>query len=207
MQIIAISGSNIRVEPWTTGLTATCPQCGEQVFSKVGEVKIAHWSHYSNTNCTSKNKTDWHCFWQSLFDPDNIEVVSNDHQNTRHVADVRYNIVMEIQHSKISQEEIDSRELHYFDMIWLIDEDFYYGQILKNKIKFKNPWFIDAHPKYVFQKTNKPGEGLKVSKFSKFSFVKCFKYALDLADFEKRLNTIKERASVDDINNIPLQYL
>lgn len=85
------------------------------LIAKRGNVLKHHFAHYQNTACS--NKTDWHCRWQELFE--NVEIPF---LNSKHIADIVHNgMVIEIQHSNISQNDILSREETYNDMIWIFD--------------------------------------------------------------------------------------
>lgn len=60
----------------------------------------------------------WHLSWQNLVEPQYVEVVRAPHR-----ADIVGNedVVVELQHSAISAEDISAREEFYDNMIWLFD--------------------------------------------------------------------------------------
>ena len=62
--------------------------------------------------------------WKDAFPPDRQELVQID-ENTgeKHVADVKTpcGVVVEVQHSRISEHELRSREAFYGDMVWIVD--------------------------------------------------------------------------------------
>lgn len=106
------------VEP-TPGLKAICPNCGEIVVSKCGNINIWHWSHLKDTDCDpwSEEETEWHKNWKSWFPIENREVVIKPHR-----ADVYWcGKVIEFQHSQISVDEMNERENFYKNMIWVVD--------------------------------------------------------------------------------------
>jgi hypothetical protein len=101
------------------GLRASCPQCGGEVVAKCGSIVVHHWAHLA-ADCDpwSEPMTDWHIGWQSLVPSENREVTVGAHR-----ADIKLNdgLVVEIQHSPISAEEIREREKFYKNMIWIFD--------------------------------------------------------------------------------------
>jgi ribosomal protein L37AE/L43A len=97
-----------------------CPSCGEKLVPKCGQLKIWHWSHKGQRDCDDwyEPETEWHLGWKKLFGKENCEVVMPPHR-----ADIygNFNVVIELQHSSISPEEISKREEFYKKMIWIID--------------------------------------------------------------------------------------
>jgi len=106
-----------------------CPLCNGKLIPKLGNIVIHHFSHKANSSCDSwmSNMTKWHLKWQSFFKDDYKEVVIKKHTSNgtvrRHFADIKTKdgIVIEIQHSNISKENITKREEFYGDMIWILD--------------------------------------------------------------------------------------
>lgn len=99
---------------------ATCPACQTQVKAKCGSVNAWHWAHES-ADCDpwSEPETGWHAWWKSAFPDECQEVVRGCHR-----ADIvtPSGIVLEIQHSTISAEDIEAREAHYGKrMMWVLD--------------------------------------------------------------------------------------
>lgn len=98
---------------------ALCPSCGNNVVAKCGSIKIWHWSHETSADCDSwgEHETPWHAGWKSKFPVESREVVIGNHR-----ADVFHRgLVVELQHSSISPEEIMDREKFYQRMIWIVD--------------------------------------------------------------------------------------
>lgn len=113
------NGDRIFAEP---GLSAFCPSCDAPVIAKCGEIKIWHWSHESTAECDpwSEGESAWHVKWKNLVLPGAREIVIG-----RHRADIVGNkgIVVELQNSAISPEEIRERESFYKRMIWVVNAE------------------------------------------------------------------------------------
>ncbi len=102
-----------------------CPGCEAPVLARVGEQRVAHWAHVRKTYCTvAAGETLWHREWKSLGRSEEIEVVRPEWQ--AHRADlclVEHDQlqVVELQHSGITLETIQQRELAYRDVVWIVD--------------------------------------------------------------------------------------
>jgi len=108
------------------GLKGTCQLCQEPVIPKCGKIRVYHWAHKSCTHCDRwwENETEWHRNWKNHFPEEWQEVVAFDEKTSeKHIADIKtnYGMVIEFQHSYISEEERISRELFYKNMIWVVD--------------------------------------------------------------------------------------
>ncbi len=108
------------------GLSGICPICQEQVIPKCGQYRINHWAHKSLNHCDKwwESETEWHRNWKDLFPKEWQEVVAYDDQTgEKHIADIKTNsnLVVEFQHSNISDEERISRESFYKKMVWVVD--------------------------------------------------------------------------------------
>lgn len=111
----------VRIRP-TPDARGLCPTCGSELIAKCGHIKQWHWAHRSGSDCDTwaEGETSWHYGWKCAF-PDEWQEV-----NIRglHRADImtKYGVVLELQHSSISVEEIQERERFYgFKMKWIID--------------------------------------------------------------------------------------
>ena len=105
------------------------------MISKCGQFVRWHWAHKSGTTCDpwQESETDWHRCWKDAFPIDCQEVVHVDSRtNEKHVADVKTlgGIVVEVQHSPITDEEVKSRESFYRNMVWIVDARHLYGWFL-----------------------------------------------------------------------------
>ncbi len=116
--------NNEKVEA-TKGAKGICPSCGSDLIAKCGELKVNHWSHKGNRNCDPwwENETEWHRSWKSNFPKEWQEIVHFDESGEKHIADVKTKNgwVLEFQHSFLSQEERQSRNLFYQQLVWVVD--------------------------------------------------------------------------------------
>lgn len=115
----------------TPGAHGTCPHCGEVVHAKTGSIVAWHWAHASREDCDAwgEPETAWHRGWKHSLSEAALEgpacslerTISRD--DARHRADVvsPAGIVLELQHSTISPEDIQARERFYARMWWLFD--------------------------------------------------------------------------------------
>ena len=107
---------------------------GPKLIAKRGKI-LAHHFAYKNKNDSTDNydawyaakkiengKGQWHSDWQSLSNPNNVEVIKIK-DNVKHIADMisNDNKVIEFQHSPLSKSEIDAREQFYDQMLWVMD--------------------------------------------------------------------------------------
>lgn len=106
-------------------LSGKCPDCGEVLIPKCGEIVLWHWAHQSGTDCEhwGEPEGEWHLEWKTRWPKECVEVpvIKN---GKRHRADIRTpdGMVIELQHSSISTEEIHERESFYGNMAWVFDE-------------------------------------------------------------------------------------
>lgn len=110
---------NQRIEA-TPETKAVCPVCNGEVISKCGEIKVWHWAHKNFNDCDSwgEEETEWHRAWKNEFPKEQQEVVLLNHR-----ADIQLEsgLIIELQNSSISPEEIQEREAFYRDMLWLLN--------------------------------------------------------------------------------------
>jgi len=100
---------------------AHCPLCREPVLSKCGEIVDWHWAHVVGGDCDpwSEPETPWHRWWKERAPVAWREVTVGEHR-----ADIRRpddRVVIELQHSPITADEIRTREAFYGHMVWLLD--------------------------------------------------------------------------------------
>lgn len=107
------------------GAGGTCETCGAQMVPKCGPRVMHHWAHSSRRDCDPwwENETPWHREWKQHFPEDCREVSHVDAEGEIHRADIKTptEIVIEVQHSTISESERESRELFYRNLIWILD--------------------------------------------------------------------------------------
>jgi hypothetical protein len=98
----------------------SCPGCGGLLIAKCGPINAHHWAHDRRADCDAWSEPlgPWHLGWQDLVRPDFVEVVRAPHR-----ADVVGNggVVVELQHSPISAEDVAAREAFYGGLVWLFD--------------------------------------------------------------------------------------
>lgn len=142
----------------TPSARGTCPLCGQPVHARTGQIVSWHWAHLNLTECDtwSEPETQWHRHWKYLFRLKSIngpaceieKVIERD--GIRHRADVRTQsgIVLELQHSSISPEDIQARERFYPRLWWLFNaqEAFEAGRLyIRNKGEYHT--FQWMHPR------------------------------------------------------------
>jgi len=160
MNLAILNNERVTATPGSIGF---CPLCKEEVIAKCGSIKVWHWSHKSNTDCDKwgEGETQWHLDWKNEFPKEQQEVVIEEHWNNKHRADIftKQNIIIELQNSPISKEEISERETFYKNMIWLLNgKNLWAGMRLRvNKerniitFRWKYPaqsWWMNTKPIY-----------------------------------------------------------
>jgi hypothetical protein len=122
MKFAIVEGERREAEP---GLSATCVGCGKATVAKCGELRVWHWAHRSARTCDHwwEPETEWHRVWKNNFPTEWQEVVGTAASGERHIADVRteQGLVLEFQHSFLSEEERRAREAFYKKMVWVVD--------------------------------------------------------------------------------------
>lgn len=138
MQYSIVNGE--RILPFPKG-KGSCAICGAETHAKCGTIKIWHWAHSSKLECDPwwENETEWHRHWKERFPTSFREVVHTCHvTGEKHRADIKTsnNVVVEIQNSPITLEELYSRERFYKNMVWIVN-----GQkfLKRFKILINNP--------------------------------------------------------------------
>lgn len=110
--------------------------------------------HNSNIDMCKYHITNWHCKWQSNFDCVEYLVEKILNQIKDRYADIflkSYNLVIELQHTLISLEEVTNRNhdynIHNIKVLWIIDGND--KNIIINKLEWCNRIYIE------FTKENK----------------------------------------------------
>ena len=114
-----------RADPHPGGLGICC-YCGCRMIPKCGRYVRWHWAHERRSSCDpwQEGETDWHMAWKDCFPEEFQEILHiDDTTKEKHIADVKTSagIVVEVQHSRISDAELRSREDFYRNMIWIVD--------------------------------------------------------------------------------------
>lgn len=122
MEFAIIDGA--RRTPFSGGRGA-CPTCGALVIAKCGSRVMHHWAHAGKRDCDPwwENETEWHRAWKNLFPEDCREINHIASDGEIHRADIKTpgGIVIEVQHSQMSDLERNSRESFYGNLIWIVD--------------------------------------------------------------------------------------
>lgn len=133
MEYCLVNGIRQEAAPQQKGV---CCFCGSPTISKCGDRNVWHWAHESLKHCDPwwENETSWHRLWKSYFPVKNQEIIHfNKVTGEKHIADIKTdnNMVIEIQNSPMTEEELHSRENFYGKMFWVVNGD-----------KFKNNFHI-----------------------------------------------------------------
>lgn len=120
--------NKVSIENALKGERYYCPICLQEVLLKKGKIRAPHFSHKINANCTDwGDMSEWHLGWQEKF-PLNCREVILENNGIKHRADILLkdkNIVIEFQHSQISNEDFNARNKFYtelgFNLIWVFD--------------------------------------------------------------------------------------
>ena len=123
MRFAFVNGERMEPQP---GFGGMCPVCGSDMISKCGGYVRWHWAHKSRLDCDpwSEAETDWHLMWKDGFPSKYQEIVQIDESTgEKHIGDVKTpgGVIVEVQNSPISEDELRSREDFYGNMIWIVD--------------------------------------------------------------------------------------
>ncbi|WP_206081323.1 competence protein CoiA [Mariprofundus ferrooxydans] len=115
---------NNRIEAFSGG-RGLCPVCGSEMIAKCGPRVMHHWAHHHSRDCDPwwENETPWHREWKNLFPVECREVSHAADDGEIHRADIKTptGIVIEVQHSPMTDAERQSREDFYCNLVWVID--------------------------------------------------------------------------------------
>ena len=125
MQYSYVDGKKMPPFPKGRGV---CSVCDLDTIAKCGEKVMWHWAHTSKMDCDPwwENETEWHRNWKEHFPEEFREVV---HQceitGEKHRADIKSEsgIILEIQNSPISLDELRSREHFYKNLVWVVNAE------------------------------------------------------------------------------------
>ncbi|NBO22085.1 hypothetical protein EBU94_01920 [bacterium] len=116
----------IGIEQATKSNIYTCKDCDTRLIPVLNCSCIKHFRHQSTKECVYRRRemSEWHINWQMKFIPEFREISFKDENNKIiNRADIytgKY--VIEIQHSNISQDEIEKRKNTYGEnLIWILD--------------------------------------------------------------------------------------
>jgi hypothetical protein len=119
--------NNQRTIPFPKG-KGVCEICEAGTLSKCGEKVMWHWAHKSKMECDPwwENETEWHRQWKEEFPESFREIVHKDPISGEvHRADIKSDkgIILEIQNSPISLDELRSREDFYKNLVWIVNAE------------------------------------------------------------------------------------
>lgn len=122
MQYALVDGQRSEATARGSGI---CETCGSPMVAKCGPRVMHHWAHASRLDCDPwwENETPWHRDWKSLFPPECREVGHVAPDGEIHRADIKTptGIVIEVQHSAMTDQERLSRETFYGNLVWVLD--------------------------------------------------------------------------------------
>jgi competence protein CoiA len=122
MQLALVN--NNRIEAFSGG-RGLCPICGSEMIAKCGPRVMHHWAHHRPKDCDPwwENETPWHREWKNLFPLECREVSHVTDDGEVHRADIKTptGIIIEIQHSPMTDYERQSREEFYKNLVWVVD--------------------------------------------------------------------------------------
>lgn len=211
MQIALVNGQRHLPQQKLRG---TCPVCGQETISKCGSVRLWHWAHQGRRHCDPwwENETDWHRAWKSQFPEDCREVVHFDEvTGEKHVADVktRRGMVIELQHSAMPLEELQSREKFYGRMIWIVDGQPFASQFEVNEYPLPHPKStlledVVFDGQYYFSKKTKIPDFYRISEYKALQEKHKKENILD-DDTVRRIEMIRDRAKSSDLKFIDVE--
>lgn len=148
MQYSIVNGEKIEAKP---NLRGTCLCCNQPTYSACGKINTWHWRHENSKMCDSwwEHETDWHREWKENFPTEWREVVHFDEvTNEKHIADIKTKngVVLEFQNSPMSSNELNSREVFYKKLIWVVNASNFQKQF---KVGNKLPDPESEFPKYL----------------------------------------------------------
>jgi competence protein CoiA len=122
MQYALVSGERREAFPRGRGV---CELCSAPTISKCGSRVMHHWAHATRKTCDPwwENETEWHRAWKNRFPEECRERCFTALDGEVHRADIvtPNGIVIETQHSAMSDVERISRESFYRNLVWIVD--------------------------------------------------------------------------------------
>ena len=151
MQLAIVDDQRVEAFPGGRG---ECPLCGSEVIAKCGPRVMHHWAHHRPKDCDPwwENETAWHREWKNRYPLECREVSQTSDSGEIHRADIKTptGIVIEVQHSTMTDAERSSREEFYGNLVWVLDGlpfqknfDIYHGlpdpesEVAKDLVWFK----------------------------------------------------------------------
>ncbi len=156
-------GRRIHADEFDPQKAYSCPICGEPLNFRIGEKNHAHFAHKKGTYCKDSweyDMSEWHMAWQRRF-PENTQEVVVVAGDEKHRADVLVNqTVIEFQHSSITTEDFNSRNIFYnrvgYNVVWVFDLIDEYQEGVISIIDPPNQRYRWKVPKSIFRSTGFP---------------------------------------------------
>lgn len=158
-----MNGNRVYIADIQQGQSYYCPLCGQELIIKQGTKKIHHFAHKSLKDCDTwaEGMSDWHLEWQQRFTHKNKDLaeVVLEVDGEKHRADIMVNsLVIEFQHSPISQDEFNKRNEFYGkdnNVVWVFDvRDKHITYKLNNKDnKYYVTWKWASMTEYKYNDT------------------------------------------------------
>jgi competence protein CoiA len=146
--LYAVSRDNQRIIA-DKGVTGYCPSCGEKLLPKCGDIITHHWAHQSGTDCDSwsEPESEWHLAWKELAGAEHCEIKMDNHR-----ADIvgRNGVVIELQHSSLSWDDVSEREEFYGEMVWVIDAEEFWDRIEIKQGQVVHPFVFHRPRKWLY---------------------------------------------------------
>jgi hypothetical protein len=123
-----------------------CPN-GHELIAVKGNYNTHHFRHKHSSDVTPSTLSEWHAGWQSYFPNTEVPFSLIEGQHKPRRADIVTGpFVLEIQHSPITQEEVEQRNhdytLHEKIVMWIIDGE---GLTVQHDvIRFSKMWLFDS---------------------------------------------------------------
>lgn len=162
-------GKRIHIETTCNKQDYFCATCGDKLVLRKGKIRIHHFAHPSNSECTDSwhyDMSEWHQRWQARFPLETQEIVKiKDGQ--KHRADVLLEdkkVVFEFQHSPLSVDEFEDRNNFYnslgYKVIWIFDvSEQYETGAIENYRRDLYSW---SHSKRTFDYFNPKNDGVEL---------------------------------------------
>ena len=122
MQLALVDNERVEAFPGGRG---QCPMCGSDMVAKCGPRVLHHWAHHRRANCDPwwENETPWHREWKNQFPIECREISHTASDGEIHRADIKTptGIVVELQHSAMTDAERQAREDFYGNLVLVVD--------------------------------------------------------------------------------------
>ena len=197
------SGHRVPISDTQPGQNYFCALCGEKlILKKKGENRAAHFAHPRGSDCTDWGEmSEWHLDWQAQFPVHTREVIL-EKDGERHRADVciqEYKLVIEFQHSHISQEDFERRCLFYtgcgYQLVWVFDAA---GKLNR----------LEEFPDLIWKRVNYTFSNLSNIARTCYPGITIFlETPLDLCDDKRVLIAVKEMNQKFITSHYTCQYL